>query len=146
MSHTPAATSPAAEHHHAEHHSHAMPLSILIPTFVALIVLTIVTVTASKLSLGAAEIWVAMGIATVKAALVALYFMHLRYDKPFNAMLILFSLVFAAVFVGLALVDSQAYQPEIGAYDLQNPPVDAAPAAAEQPAATTAPAADAAHK
>ena len=143
MSHTPAAASPAVEHHHAEHHSHAMPLSILIPTFVALIVLTIVTVTASKLSLGAAEIWVAMGIATVKAALVALYFMHLRYDKPFNAMLILFSLVFAAIFVGLALVDSQAYQPEIGAYDLLNPAVDAAP---EQPAAATTPAADAAHK
>lgn len=146
MSHTPATTSPAAEHHHDAHHSHAMPLSILIPTFVALIVLTVVTVTASKLSLGAAEIWVAMGIATVKAALVALYFMHLRYDKPFNAMLILFSLVFAAIFVGLSLIDSQAYQPEIGAYDLLNPPADAAPAAAEAAPATTPPATDAAHK
>ena len=138
MSHTPVAASPAVEHHHDEHHSHAMPLSILIPTFVALIVLTIVTVTASKLSLGAAEIWVAMGIATVKAALVALYFMHLRYDKPFNAMLILFSLVFAAIFVGLALVDSQAYQSEITAYDIQNPPAVEMPPADATPAASPA--------
>lgn len=103
------------------HHPHVMPLSVLLPTFAALIILTVVTVSASKLSLGAAEIWVAMGIATVKATLVALYFMHLRDDKPFNAMLILFSLVFAAIFVGLALVDSQAYQKDISAYEVQQP-------------------------
>ncbi len=109
------------EQAHADGHPHVMPLSVLLPTFAALIALTVITVSASKLSIGAAEIWVAMGIATIKATLVALYFMHLRYDKPFNALLILFSLVFAAIFVGMALVDSQAYQPEISAYDLQQP-------------------------
>jgi cytochrome c oxidase subunit 4 len=96
-----------------------MPLTLLLTVFSTLIGLTIVTVTASKLSLGAAEIWVAMGIATVKAVLVAAYFMHLRYDKPFNAFLFLFSLVFAAIFIGLVLVDSQAYQPEIAAEAMQ---------------------------
>ena len=112
-----------------------MPLPLLIGTFSALIILTIVTVSVSKLSIGAAEIWVAMGIATVKAGLVALYFMHLRYDKPFNAFLFLFSLVFAAIFVGMCLVDAKAYQPEVEQYEQQNaPPAAAPPAAAPEPA------------
>lgn len=121
MSHPTAATIDSGDHAHDGSHPHVMPLSILVSTFAALIVLTVITVSASKLSLGAAEIWVAMGIATVKALLVATYFMHLRYDKPFNALLILFSLVFAAIFVGMVLVDSQAYQGEVGAYELQQP-------------------------
>jgi len=108
------------EHDQHDGHAHVMPLPFLFATFGALVFLTIITVTASKLSLGAAEIWVAMGIATAKAGLVALYFMHLRYDKPFNSFLFLFSLVFAAIFIGLALVDSTAYQPEVEMYDRQN--------------------------
>lgn len=119
MSHTPVADVHSVESTHEAGHPHVMPMSVLVATFSALIILTIVTVSASKLEIGAAEIWVAMGIATVKAVLVALYFMHLRYDKPLNGLLILFSLVFAAIFVGLALVDSQAYQPEINAYEVQ---------------------------
>jgi cytochrome c oxidase subunit 4 len=111
-----------APHDHAGGHPHVMPLSVMLITFFSLIGLTVVTVTASKLSLGAAEIWVAMGIATVKAVLVAAYFMHLRYDKPFNAFLFLFSLVFAAIFIGLVLADSQAYQPEIAAEQSQAQP------------------------
>lgn len=111
----------AVAHTHDSGHPHVMPLSVLISTFSALIILTVVTVLISKMDIGVGEIWVAMGIATVKALLVSLYFMHLRYDKPFNALLILFSLVFAAIFVGLALVDSQSYQAEVGAYELQQP-------------------------
>ena len=117
MSHQSAVSTDFAGHDEHTSHSHAMPLWLLVATFATLIALTVVTVSASKLSLGAAEIWVAMGIATVKAVLVALYFMHLRYDKPFNILLMLFTLVFVAIFVGLTLVDAQAYQPEISAFD-----------------------------
>jgi cytochrome c oxidase subunit 4 len=117
MLHSTAVSTAEASHDDHAEHSHALPLWLLFSTFAALIVLTIVTVSASKLSLGAAEIWVAMGIATVKAVLVALYFMHLRYDKPFNVLLMLFTLVFVAIFVGMTLVDSQSYQPEISSFD-----------------------------
>lgn len=108
--------------HQGHAHVHVVPLSTMLLTFAALIILTIVTVYASELSLGAAEIWIAMGIATVKATLVALYFMHLKYDKPFNALLLIFSLVFAALFISLSLVDSRAYQPEIKLYSEQDAP------------------------
>ena len=54
-----------------------------------------------------------MAIATVKATLVALYFMHLRYDRPFNAVVFVSALVFVTLFVGIALIDTAAYQPEL---------------------------------
>jgi cytochrome c oxidase subunit IV len=107
-----------SDHAHQGHHpgyAHVMPPSILIGTFLALVGLTILTVTSSYFPLGNAEIYVAMGIATVKAALVAVYFMHLRYDKPMNALFLIFSLAFLALFICLTLVDTQSYQPEIQA-------------------------------
>jgi len=48
-----------------------------------------------------------------KASLVALYFMHLRYDRPFLAIVFVTSLVFVMLFVGLALMDTVEYQPEL---------------------------------
>jgi cytochrome c oxidase subunit 4 len=44
---------------------------------------------------------------------VALYFMHLRYDKPFNAILFLTALVFVALFVSLTLLDTLQYEPDL---------------------------------
>ena len=52
-------------------------------------------------------------IATVKASLVALYFMHLRYDHPFNGLVLVAGLGFLALFIGIVLLDSTQYQPTI---------------------------------
>jgi cytochrome c oxidase subunit 4 len=92
-----------------EHHGigHVIPVPVLIVVFLALIVLTVVTVAASYLPLGDLEIWVAMSIATVKAALVAAYFMHLRYDNPLNAVLFMIGLLFVGLFVGFVLMDAE---------------------------------------
>lgn len=112
-----------AHHEQTDDHglAHVMPPSLLIGVFLALVGLTILTVVSSDFALGDAEIFVAMGIATVKAALVAVYFMHLRYDKPLNGLLLLFSLAFVALFICLTLVDSQSYQGEIQAVEQQQP-------------------------
>jgi cytochrome c oxidase subunit IV len=113
----------AAAHHGHEHNeiSHVAPVKVLIGVFVALLALTALTVAAVRIDLGALNIWIAMGIATVKATLVALYFMHLKYDRPFNAMVFLASLVFAGLFVAIALLDSREYQPSIQSYNLTHP-------------------------
>jgi cytochrome c oxidase subunit 4 len=55
----------------------------------------------------------ALAIATLKASLVVLYFMHMRYDHPFNAIVFIGSLLFVMLLVVLALLDTQAYQPEL---------------------------------
>ena len=84
-----------------------LPGQGLLTIFVALVALTLVTVAAAQVSFGAWEVWVSLGIASVKASLVAFYFMHLRYDKPFNCIVFLSSLAFVGLFLALTLMDVQ---------------------------------------
>ena len=94
--------------------SHPMPLPTLLATFGALIFFTIVTVVVAKtLPLGSFEVWVSIGIATVKAALVLLFFMHMLHDKPFNVVVFMSSFLFVALFVGIVLTDTDQYQDSI---------------------------------
>ena len=53
-----------------------------------------------------------VAIATVKATLVALYFMHLRWDRPFNAIVLVSAIVAVMLFVAFALLDSYQYLPD----------------------------------
>ena len=59
-----------------------VPLRVLLTVFVVLLLLTFMTVAATWFDFGGWALVIALGIATVKASLVALYFMHLRYDQP----------------------------------------------------------------
>ena len=108
-------------HHGTPSYSHPMPPWILLSTFFALVFFTAVTVAQSYLALGDAEIYVAMTIATIKALLVLVFFMHVRHEKAFNILIILFSLVFVAVFIGFCTMDSMSYQNEIDARVLDTP-------------------------
>lgn len=99
---------PAAHSSHGV--GHVVPLKILVAVFLSLVVLTVVTVAATWIDLGAFNLWLALAIATVKASLVALYFMHLRYDRPFNGIVLITALLFVMLFVGLALTDTEEYQ------------------------------------
>jgi cytochrome c oxidase subunit 4 len=73
----------------------------------------VLTVLAIQVQLGPWNIVVAMVIATVKAGLVALYFMHLRYDKGFIRITFMASLLFLSLFLGFVLMDSREYQTDI---------------------------------
>jgi cytochrome c oxidase subunit 4 len=92
---------------------HIAPFRVLAAVWVTLLVLTWVTVAATGVDLGRFNLWLAMAIATVKAALVLLYFMHMRYDRPINAIVFVTALLFVMLFVGFALMDTLAYQPEL---------------------------------
>jgi cytochrome c oxidase subunit 4 len=73
--------------------------------FLALIFLTFVTVKVSYYDFGSANIIIAMLVATMKATLVAAFFMHLRYDKLFNTLAFLGSFLFLAIFILLTYDD-----------------------------------------
>lgn len=104
-----------AEPTEAEHEqiAHVMPIPILLAVFAALIVGTIATVAAAYVDLGELNLLIALGIATAKASLVAVYFMHLRYDNPFHALIFCIALAFLALFLMLTLLDTSQYRPEI---------------------------------
>jgi len=90
---------------------HITPVSLLLGIFTALIVLTVLTVAVTYVDLGTANIWIALGVAVAKAALVAVYFMHLRYDSPFHGLVLVSAFLFLAVFIGISLMDTGEYQP-----------------------------------
>jgi cytochrome c oxidase subunit 4 len=105
-----------ASHSHEGEIAHVMPVPILLGVFFTLMALTFLTVAATWVNLGWFNLPVAMAIATVKATLVALYFMHLRYDAPFNGLALIISLVFVAVFILITLLDTVQYQPDVRLY------------------------------
>ena len=106
-----------AEHAHgAEGHpevGHVVPLKILFGVLGTLLFLTFITVAVTWVDLGEFNLVVAMAIALVKAVLVCLYFMHLRWDRPFNTAILLFAMVLVVLFVVFSLLDSGAYQPSM---------------------------------
>jgi cytochrome c oxidase subunit IV len=102
-------------HHDTEQAAvgHVAPLKVLFVVWIALMVGTWLTVTATSVDLGPFNLWIGLAIATAKATLVAVYFMHLRWDKPFNTVVFLAALAFLALFIGIAMMDSGQYQPEL---------------------------------
>jgi cytochrome c oxidase subunit IV len=113
MSH--AETKPAV-HREKESYGHIVSLPILFAVFAALLAMTFFTVAATWYNLGEWNLPLAMGIATFKAALVLLYFMHLRYDNPFNAIVLLTALLFVALFISITLLDTYQYQSDIQSF------------------------------
>jgi len=85
-------------------------------TLTALLILTAITVGASYINFGsgAVNVVVALTIATIKATLVALFFMHLLHDKPVNGIIAVAGFIFLGLFLMFTLLDfdsRQNYQP-----------------------------------
>ena len=95
---------------HTEHGVHVASVRLLVIVWIALMFGTWLTVSATYVDLGVLNIWIGLAIATAKAVLVALYYMHLRWDKPFNGFVFLASLLFLAIFIGIATMDTTHYQ------------------------------------
>ena len=90
-----------------------MPARLLIGIWAALIALTFATVAVARVDLGGLNLAAALAIATIKAALVALYFMHLRYERSFLGFVFIAALFFVALFIGLTMIDSSQYSPDL---------------------------------
>jgi cytochrome c oxidase subunit 4 len=104
----------ATEHHDDHGHglAHVATVKVLVATGGTLLMLTLLTVVASKIDFGGSSInlAVAMVIAVTKATLVILFFMHLRYDRLFHSVVFVSALLAACLFVGFTLMDTGQYQ------------------------------------
>jgi cytochrome c oxidase subunit 4 len=98
-----------ASHRHApDHVPHVTPLTIYIRTFATLLVLTVITVAASRVNLGTTvNLGVALVIATIKASIVAAFFMHLAGDHKFHTVIFVSSVVFLVIFVAFTMFDTE---------------------------------------
>ena len=91
---------------HAENEkTHVLPLKIYFSVAAALFVLTGITVGVSFIHLGGWNAVAAVGIASIKAMLVALFFMHLWYDRKIFLIIFITSIVFLGLFLSLTMFD-----------------------------------------
>ncbi len=89
-------------HGHADDgavHVHIASTQFYVGIFLALVLLTVITVKVSYYDFGSANVLIAMAIATCKASLVAIFFMHLRHDKPFNSLAFVAAFLFLGIFI-----------------------------------------------
>ena len=105
------------DHGHGDHH--VVGLGFLTTIFLALMVLTVLTVAAINVDLGPMNIVVALGIAFVKALLVVLFFMHIWWDRAFHGLCIAGSLGFVTLFIGFVMLDTWQYDYRIEAQDAE---------------------------
>ncbi len=89
---------------------HLVPVSTLVATASALLVLTVITVAVRYIDIGEFNLWVAIGIAVVKAALVACFFMHLRWDRPFNLLVFIGCIIFVILMMAFSVLDTSQYR------------------------------------
>jgi len=108
--------------------SYAVTLSVLL-------VLTIITVGASYLDFGSGNVVIALVIATIKASLVGLIFMHLLHDKPIDGLVLVAGFLLLSLFLGFCFIDIDSRG------DLQPANVKAPVVVPAKPAAPAAPAA-----
>ncbi|MBI3544819.1 MAG: cytochrome C oxidase subunit IV family protein [Deltaproteobacteria bacterium] len=117
---------------HGSHDSphHITPLNVYGRVFGSLICLTIITVATSYCDFGSLNILIAMAIATIKALLVILFFMGLKYEGQENNVTFFCSFVFLAIFVGLTSSDllyrstPEPVKPDASELTMSGPPAD----------------------
>jgi cytochrome c oxidase subunit 4 len=100
--HTESVSTYAAHGH--EEHEHG-GTGTYTKTLVALLILTAITVFAAGFDFGQGNVVIALVIATIKGSLVALFFMHLRWEKPVNAIIAMAGFLFLGIFLMFCLLD-----------------------------------------
>jgi len=88
-----------------EVHAHIGSYKMYVTVFLGLLLFTFLTVGVASIHLGKANLAVAVIIASLKAALVCTFFMHLKDDNKFNSLILVAAITFIGVFFALTLND-----------------------------------------
>ena len=101
--------------HDNQHQSvgHIVPVRILLTSGIALLILTAITVWTAGMDFGNYNIVLALAIALVKGSIVVLFFMHLKYDRPFNGIIFITAMAFVVLFISFTLLDTHEYASDI---------------------------------
>jgi cytochrome c oxidase subunit 4 len=97
------------DHDHADDgavHAHVSSVPFYVAVFLGLLFLTGMTVGQSYVDLGKLNIVLVILIATMKASLVVTFFMHLKWDNKFNALIFISTIFFIGVFFAYTMNDT----------------------------------------
>ena len=117
-------------HTHDVHAEHGGP-KVYTRNLIGLLILTVITVVAAGFDFGSANVVIALTIASLKASLVALFFMHLRWEKKINGIIAVAGFLFLGLFLLFSALDQKS---RLDPQPTNLPPAVAAPAAAAEPA------------
>ncbi|MET0167898.1 MAG: cytochrome C oxidase subunit IV family protein [Vicinamibacterales bacterium] len=84
---------------------HVSPIKVYIGIFLTLMALTAITVSVAYINLGQLNKIVALGIASFKATLVVLYFMHVKYASRMTKLIVISGLFFLGILLTLTMTD-----------------------------------------
>jgi cytochrome c oxidase subunit 4 len=90
--------------HTEDHHITGNKTSIIV--WLALMILTAITVYVSYINFGVLNIVIALTVASIKASIVALYFMHLKFEDSITWVFALFPLSLLALLIALTITDT----------------------------------------
>ena len=85
--------------------AHIATVKSYVGIFATLMVLTAITVAVAYVNLGQFNKVVALGIASVKATLVILYFLHVKYSSRLTKLVVIAGFYFLLVLLGLTMAD-----------------------------------------
>lgn len=77
--------------------NHVIPYKTYVFVLLGLISLTLLSIAITEIELGSLAVAAALAFAIIKSILVLTWFMHLKYDKPYIVLMVVF--VFAVLFV-----------------------------------------------
>lgn len=86
-------------------HTHVSSIPFYVGVFAALLTLTALTVGQSYIDLGRLNLAAVVIIASLKATLVVLFFMHIRHDAKFNGLMVLACIGFIGIFFAYTFND-----------------------------------------
>ena len=89
----------------SEEKHHIVPYRLYVIVLVALLTLTFSSIAITEIELGAFTVAGAMLFAIVKSYLVLIYFMHLKYDKPYIKIMVAFVFAIFAVVLVITMLD-----------------------------------------
>jgi len=89
---------------HAEEH-HVVSPRIYVAVFLSLLILTALTTAASFVEMYVFNVVVALGIAVIKASLVVLFFMHVKYSTKLTKLTLLSGLFIFFGLISMTLAD-----------------------------------------
>lgn len=107
-----------AEHHGSHNNEHHVtPFNVYVKVAAALFALTFLTVGAHAIGehLQPFTAFIAFAIATVKALLVILFFMHLKYETKINRAIFISGFIFLAILISICFLDiyTRVFQPNV---------------------------------
>ena len=85
--------------------SHIASVASYLAIFGTLMVMTAITVAVAYVNLGEFNKVVALGIASFKATLVILYFMHVKYSSRLTKLVVVSGFFFLIIMLGLTMTD-----------------------------------------